>query len=229
MRVFSSEEATSPRRSLENSSIGDISRHRCLIYNGPPSVHFPVIASAVKERLQSNYRCLYLNSPATIAGFRAYLSAAGTDASGSIASGSLILSAQQEQDVNGGFDCDAMLAKLEGAVEKALADGYAGLFGSGDMHWEFGGERNLDRLEEYETRLEELLRRSPALSGICQYHRDILPASAVQAALHTHQSVYLNETLARLNPHYCKPGRMLLGSRPTDQTINEMLGYLTWA
>ena len=46
----------------------------------------------------------------------------------------------------------------------------------------------------------------PALSGICQYHRDTLPDNALQAALSKHGGVYLNETLSRLNPLYSPAG-----------------------
>jgi hypothetical protein len=180
----------------------------------------------IKERLQENYRCLYLNSPAMIAGVRAYLAARGIDVVQSVGRGSLVLSSDQDHIIDGEFNSDKILTKLGRLVEEALADGYAGLFASGDMLWEFGNERNLDKLLAYETRLEELLKTLPALSGICQYHREILPASAVKAALYTHQTIYLNDTLARVNPHHRQPGTLRLETQESERAITAMLAGL---
>jgi hypothetical protein len=95
---------------------------------------------------------------------------------------------------------------LDAAVNEALNDGYHGLWATGDMSWEFGPEKDFSRLVEYERRLEELFHRQPTLSGICQYHADTLPAETVQHGLLTHQAVFINQTLSRLNPHYLPVG-----------------------
>ena len=97
-----------------------------------------------------------------------------------------------------------MIGKLEAAVTQALADGYKGLWATGDMAWEFGNGRNLPKLLEYERRLEELFRRQPAICGICQYHSDLLPDEIVRHGLLTHRAVFINETLSRLNVHYAE-------------------------
>jgi hypothetical protein len=183
----------------------EFSRHRSIIYEGAPSVHLPVVSRAAAERLQANYRCLYLNSPAMVAGLRVYLAAAGGDVTETVARGALLLSSTQDHLVDGEFDIERMLTRLANEVERALADGYAGLWASGDMLWEFGRERNLPKLLAYELGLEELMQKHPQLSGICQYHRDTMPADAVQVALYTHETTYINEMLVRLNPHYRQP------------------------
>ena len=180
----------------------EVSRHRCIIYEGAPSVHLPVVAAEAAGRLNGNHRCWYLNTPPMIAGFRTYLSAEGVDVGAAVARGALVLSSDQDHLVNGAFDPDRMLEALRSEVQKALTDGYAGLWASGDMLWELGGERNLPKLLVYEAALEELLCAEPALSGVCQYHRDVLPSEAVLVGLYTHQAVYINETFQQLNPTY---------------------------
>lgn len=177
-------------------------RHRCLIYEGAPSVHLPVVVADAALRLADNYRCLYLNSPVMVAGFRAYLAATGVDTADATARGSLVLSSDQEHLAHGEFDPARMLGALRTATEQALADGYAGLWATGDMLWEFGSERNLSKLLAYEVGLEELIHAQPGLCGICQYHRDVLPTEAIQVGLFTHRAVYLNQTLCRWNTSY---------------------------
>ena len=178
------------------------SRHRCLIYDGPPSVHLPQIATVAAEHLAANYRCLYLNSPPMVAGFRSYLAATGINTTAKVASGALVLSSDQDHLIAGAFDTNRMLAMLEDALKQALSNGHAGLWASGDILWEFGSEENIPKLLTYEIGLDRLLRAQPKLCGICQYHRSSLPAEALRAALYTHETLYINETLARFNPHY---------------------------
>lgn len=133
---------------------------------------------------------------------RWYLSAEGLDLAGEVKRGAVSLSSDQSHLSQGRFDVDRMLHLLSEAVEKARADGYVGLWASGDMTWEFGHESNLDKLLHYERRLEALMRCTPSLSGICLYHRDTLPAHAIETALITHPCQYVSASLSQLNSHY---------------------------
>src|ERR1700733_10774036 len=178
-------------------------RHQCLIYDGAPSRHLPMLAAIVRQKLQQGLRCLYLNSIPMVAGMRSYLAAAGVDVAREAHDGSLVLSSEQSHLVDGmRFDPEGMIAGLERALDQALDDGYAGLWATGDMTWEFGPEKDFSKLLEYERGLEALFRAQPALSGVCQYHADMLPDEAVRDGLSLHQTVYVNETLSHLNPQY---------------------------
>jgi hypothetical protein len=127
-------------------------RHQCLIYSGPPSRHLPALASTMREKLRQNYRCLYLNSPAMVAGLRSYLAAAGVDVAQEVARNSLTLSSDQPHFANGSFDMDRLLKTLENLLKSALRDRYKGLWAVGDMTWELGMEKDPARLLEYEWR-----------------------------------------------------------------------------
>lgn len=178
------------------------SRHQCLVYEGAPSAHLPALAAVIRDKLKENHRCLYLNSPAMVAGLRSYLFPAGVNASDEVMKGSLILSSEQGHLQNGRFDIDRMLRMLDHAVDQALANGYQGLWATGDMSWELGPEKDFSKLLEYEWRLEEYFQKQPALSGICQYHTDTLPLEVVRQGLLTHRAIFINETLSWLNSQY---------------------------
>jgi hypothetical protein len=173
-----------------------------LVYDGAPSAQLSLIAAAAAEHLAANCRCLYLNSPPMVAGFRLKLAACGIDVASVVNSGALVLSSDQDHLDKGEFDVTGMLSLLSAAVTDALADGYTGLWASGDMLWEFGSEKNLSKLLAYELGLEDLMKAQPALSGICQYHRDLLPDEAIRVALCTHEAGYFNETIPRLNQYF---------------------------
>jgi MEDS: MEthanogen/methylotroph, DcmR Sensory domain len=182
--------------------MGPTARHQCLIYDGSPSRNLPIRAEAIRQNLANKYRCLYLDSPPMVAGMQSALWAAGIDVAQEVARGSLQLSSDQSHLDHGRFDVDRMIATLEAAVRKAVGDGCHGLWATGDMTWEFGPELNFDSLLEYEWRLEQLFYREPALCGVCQYHRDVLPREAVREGLVSHRRIYINQTLSRLNPYY---------------------------
>jgi len=173
-----------------------------MIYDGPPSRTLPALAGAIGQRLAAHARCMYINSPTMVAGLRSQLYAAGMDVEHELARGALVLIADQAHLVDGRFDVDRMLDMLEAAVQSALAAGFAELFATGDMTWEFGSEKELAKLLEYEWRLEQLFLKQAALSGICQYHRDLLPHEAVRDGVVSHPSLFISDTISRLNPHY---------------------------
>ncbi len=181
---------------------GASSRHQCMIYDGPPSRMLPALVAMIRHKLAARVRCMHFNSPAMVAGLRSALYAAGLDVERETAQGSLVLSADSSHLVDGRFDVERMIDTLDVAVKTALADGYAGLFATGDMSWEFGSEQELSKLLQYEWRLEQLFRKHAALSGICQYHCNLLPREAVREGLVSHASLFINETISRLNPHY---------------------------
>ena len=118
-----------------------------------------------------------------------------------------------------------MLQKLEDELDQALKDGFKGLWASGDMTWELGPEKNYEKLIEYEWKLEALFKKRKELYGICQYHYDTLPQQAVRDGLLTHRTVFINETLSRLNPHYIYtklPSEKMATSPLLDKMIAEL-------
>jgi len=199
-------------------------RHQCMIYEGSPAKHLPGLAAQIISSIQANYRCMYFNSLPMVAGIRSYLSAAGLDVTGELFRGSLILSSSDSHLVNGRFDPARMLDLLRRAVEDAGTDGYAGLWAIGDMTWEFGSERNFSKLLEYEWGLEQLFQEQPTLHGVCQYHRDTLPPGAVHQGLCSHRTIYIDQTLSRVNPHYLRPESFSPNiSTPSGAELNRML------
>jgi hypothetical protein len=182
--------------------VKSIPRHQCLIYRGPPSDQLASLALHIRKRLETNHRCLYLNSPEMVAGIRAYLTSSGLDVHDAVTKGQLILSSDQGHLTDGTFDAERMLDMLRDEIARALKDGYVGLWASGDMAWEFGPAKDYRMLVEYERALEVVFHTHPALSGVCQYHADVLPDHVVESGLRLHPGIYVNETLSRLNLRY---------------------------
>lgn len=199
-------------------------RHQCLIYQGAPSRQLPALAATLRQMLSAGYRCLYLNSPVMVAGMSSYLAAQGTDVAHEVSKGNLVLSSDRSHLSNGNFDVEQMIGKLEYAVVQALRDGYNGLWATGDMSWEFGAEKNLQKLLQYERQLEALFGRQPLLCGICQYHGELLPHEILRQSLMTHRAVFINETLSRMNPYYSEAESLEQNSR--NHNLDGMIAEL---
>ena len=202
------------------------SRHHCLVYRGAPSLQLPMLAKLICQKLNGNFRCLYLNSPPMVAGVKSYLAAAGVDVAREIERGSLVLSAEQSHLIEGRlFSVDKLMQDLSDALVQALADGYAGLWATGDMTWELGPEIGSGKLLEYEWRLEEFFRTHPEMGGVCQYHIDSLPGLTLQQGLSAHRSVFVNETLTVINPLYTPPERF--AALPDDQRVQAFISRVS--
>lgn len=165
-----------------------------------------MLAAIIRQKLQRNYRCLYVNDDAMVAAMGSYLATAGVDIAREVGRKSLVVSSKRDHLVDGRiFDVDRMINALDEALTQALEDGFDGLWATGDMTWEMGPERNFSKLLEYEWRLEEFFRQHEQFGGVCQYHAATLPRNAVQQGMLTHRALFISETLSLINPHYGHP------------------------
>ncbi|HVH08611.1 MAG TPA: MEDS domain-containing protein, partial [Gemmatimonadales bacterium] len=193
----------------------EVSRHKCLIYDGHPSEQLPVVVPLLLDGLEHRWRCLYLGDPETVGMVDRALGAKGVGTTRETARGALIFSSDRSHLVGGGFDPQVMVDGLRALIDGAVHDGFEGLCATGDMRWELGDDQNFERLLEYEARLEQVFRELP-LRGICQYHRDVLPPQSVSDALLTHRSCYIGAALNRDNLFYIPP-ELLLETRKGEQ------------
>src|SRR5687768_12690111 len=187
--------------------VSEVSRHKCLIYDGHPSEQLPVIVPLLQEGLRRSQRCLYLGDGETVSMVDAALKDKGVDTEREARRGALVYSSDRSH-LKGGFDPRAMVGMLRGLIDEAVRDGFQGLCATGDMMWELGSESNFDRLQEYEALLEQVFHEKP-LMGICQYRRDTVPPRAIREALLTHRSVYVGAHLNRDNLFYMPPELLL--------------------
>src|SRR5579871_3429775 len=131
----------------------EVSRHKCLIYDGSPSEQLPVVVPFLVDGLKSNWRCLYLGSPESVQMMDAALGKSGVNTKKEVRREALILSSGRDHLEGGKFVPQAMIDSLSELIEGAVKDGFSGLYATGDMRWELGADENFDLLMDYEARL----------------------------------------------------------------------------
>jgi MEDS: MEthanogen/methylotroph, DcmR Sensory domain len=113
-----------------------------------------------------------------------------------------VLTAQETYLGSGSFDVDTMYSLLHKTLVTAKKKGRRVRL-TGEMDWVRRSSTAVDRLMEYEARVNILVPTFDC-TLLCQYDADSISGSAVMHALATHPFVILNGR-ARENPHFIEP------------------------
>src|SRR5579864_6924548 len=136
----------------------EVSRHKCLIYDGHPSEQLPVVIPLLTDGLQNNWRCLYLGSPEMVEMVDTALVATGIDTAREAERGALVFSSDRSHLAGDTFVPETMIDGLCSLIDDSLHDGFEGLCATGDMKWELGPDKNFEVLLDYEALLEQVFR-----------------------------------------------------------------------
>lgn len=108
---------------------------------------------------------------------------------------------------NGYFDPDKMIGLLKQAQQDALEQGYSGLRVTGEMTWVFTKLPGVERLVEYEAKLNYFCPASKSIA-ICQYNENKFEPGLLLNIIHTHPKIVLYDTICS-NPYYMPPDEFL--------------------
>ena len=108
---------------------------------------------------------------------------------------------------DGVFDPDAMLARLRAMYLQAVASGHAGGRFAGEMGWALRGIPGTERIIEYESRINDLVKEAP-VTVMCQYDLRQFDGAMMFDIMQVHQVMIVGGHILR-NPFYQHP----LGSR----------------
>jgi hypothetical protein len=193
----------------------DESRHVCAFFNNADEA-YRVLLPFIKDGFDCNHKAVHVVNPDQEGEHRRRLAAAGIDLAATERSGQLELRTNTETYLrNGQFDPDRMLEFFE-----ALASGNAqSPFPVSrivcHMEWATRNEPCIDRLIEFESRVNDVWRRHDD-AVICTYHLAEFGAATVIDILRTHPMVIIGGTLQK-NPFYVPPEQFLLELRARRQ------------
>jgi hypothetical protein len=114
---------------------------------------------------------------------------------------------------DGTFGDVRMLDLVRSFFEEAMAGGYAGARGSGDMSWVLRNIPGADKVMEYEARLTDQLAKYPA-TCLCQYDVRLFGGAALMDVLSVHPYTLLRGQMIK-NPFFIEPAQFLERYRAT--------------
>jgi hypothetical protein len=174
-------------------------RHICLPFESD-SEKQEAVAAFVIEGLAQGKRCLFVGTRDELSELSAALTAAGISLDRALTRRRvLFLTREDAYLTDGGFDPDIVLGRLRQYVRDAVADGFTGLYASGELVY-VPADAAWQQIVRYEAQMNETFARLP-LTSLCRYPRSVVPAHRVQDVLRTHPVAIVRREACQ-NPFY---------------------------
>jgi hypothetical protein len=199
-------EVTIAGRKLEHFHIAAFFRSR--------EEEYEVLRSYIKEGIDAGEKAVHICDPRLKREHLRHLETMGVPTANCMRTGQLEVLDWTDAYLKGGrFDSDTMTALLEELVSTSRAEGFSRVRMMGHMEWALEERPGVDRVMEYESRVNLLLNRlkQPA---ICVYDLNRFSGAAVMDVLRTHPYAII-EGVLRENPFYVPPEELL--GTPTNK------------
>ena len=199
-------------KELESLKFGD---HLACIYKTRKE-QLSIVVPFILTGLKNNEKCIYIADENTkqeiIEAFKKV-----TDIDKYIKKNQLELLTKEEAYLKDGyFDPDRMIELLSQNEKKALKNRYKGLRVTGEMTWIFTKLPGVERLIEYEAKLNYFFPKSKC-SALCQYNEGKFDPEILLDVIHNHPKLIIYDTLYE-NPHFLSP----------DEFFARMKGKIYW-
>ncbi len=164
--------------------------HLCSIY-ATLEQQFSILSPFILHGLEKGEKCIYVLDEHTTENVTSYFLEHGVDLEPYLQSGAFIFLSKEETYLKDGlFDPDHTINLIKAILQNALDEGYNGLRSTGEMTWVFSKFPGVDRLMEYEAKLNHFL-PGKKLTLICQYNEHKFEPAVLLDVLRTHPKVIL--------------------------------------
>jgi hypothetical protein len=129
--------------------------HACLIYETREQ-QLAAAIPYIRTGLRRNEMCVYIADENSVDDVFLELKKAGVDIETALKRGQLqVTTSTGSYVVDGRFDVDRMMVFLDQGTQAALDAGFSAIRFTGEMSWVLTGNPGIDRLFEYEARINE--------------------------------------------------------------------------
>jgi PAS domain S-box-containing protein len=186
------------KKEIEALNLGT---HIACIYKDK-SEQFSIVIPFIFTGLKNNEKCIYIADENTIqeivdafedSPIKKYMNSNQLE----------LLTREDAYLKDGSFDPDTMIELLTHLEREALKHGYSGLRVTGEMTWIFTNLPGVDRLIEYEAKLNNFFPESKSIA-LCQYNEKKFQPEILLDVLHTHPVLIIYDSLCE-NPRYLPP------------------------
>ncbi len=189
---------------FEDINFGD---HLCSIYRSKEE-QMSTIVPFIINGLRKNERCIYILDESTKKEVVEELKK-HVELESYIDSGQMVFLTKKETYLKDGFfDPDKTIQLLKEAEREAIESGYSGLRVTGEMTWVFTTLSEVEKLVEYEAKLNYFFPKSKCVA-ICQYNEEKFDPDILVGIIYTHPKLILYNAVVE-NPYYIPPDVFLL-------------------
>jgi PAS domain S-box-containing protein len=200
--------------------------HLCIIYETPED-QFAAVIPFMRVGLERGEQCMYITDEHTASEVLAAMRSGGIEVDAALASGALVIATKQDAYLKQGyFDPDWMIEFLKETAAASKAAGYSALRATGEMTWALGGDPGVERLIEYEAKLNNFFPHYDALA-ICQYNRHRFSPEIIIDVIRTHPMVIFGGLVCR-NFYYVPPHEFLHENQVTfeaERLLSNIVAY----
>ena len=144
------------------------------------------------DYLKNGHRVLYIRDSTEEGKLYLSLEEQGINVKKSLEKGSLKLFDSSEVYLKDGhFDMDRVFTFWEDALEESIRMGYSKIFCSGEMTWYLTQLPGVEKMMEYEDKLNLITDKYPQATVVCQYDLNRLSGSVIIEAVLSHPLVLL--------------------------------------
>jgi len=198
--------------------------HICIVYETKEE-QLNAVVPFIKLGLDRGEKCIYVVDDNTSKVVIEAMQKEGIETESVIKSGALnILTKQEAYLQQGHFDPDWMIQFLKEATDLAKSDGFNALRVTGEMTWYLGGDIRLEKLTEYEAKLNYFFQENDALA-ICQYNSNRFSSEILLNIIQTHPIVIYGDLVCK-NAYYIPPEEFLKPAQ-IDLKVKRMLKNIT--
>ncbi len=191
-------------KAIEQINVHD---HVCLIY-GSPDLQLAAALPFIKLGLERGEQCTYIADDNTSDAIIRAMQSGGIDVDKAIGSNALKVITKCEAFLDKGyFDPDFMIQYLKNEVDSAKNAGFKALRITGEMTWALGNNIGVERLFEYEAKMNYLFAQND-VSAICQYNSTRFKPEIILNVIRTHPIAIYDYTVCR-NFYYVPPDEFL--------------------
>ena len=195
-------------------------RHVCAFFNSRDE-EYGVTVPFIKDGMEEGDRALHLVGVERRADHLARLTAGGIDTITAEHTGQFEVRDWADTYLAGGyFDPDRWLGLLEGELADGPRRGFAVTRLVAHMEWALDNRVGVDRLVEYEARVNYVWPRSSSVA-ICTYDLARFSGDVIIDIMRTHPLVIIGGILQE-NPFYVEPDRFLEELRERQSAISSV-------
>lgn len=173
--------------------------HMCYIYNDDEERE-SLISKYLSAGLKNNERVAYFAHTMDKSEILEMMKGNGQDVQADESDNLIVAGAKETYCPDGTFDMDRMVRNLTDFYQGTIAEGYSTARVSGEMLWVLDGQPGTERLMEYESLGDIVLKPNP-ITIICQYDARKFDGATILNCLKVHPYMIVKGQIVR-NPYY---------------------------